>query len=433
MNAGQGYNFSMKFWRVVGGLLMVSVLGNAQEKSPAQPAARSVTVPATIDHNRVVIDADVTLPDGSMQRVHAWVDNGNPDLEMSHHLATLLGLSVSCNDHACTSPPPREITIGGSAISLADLKEAKIPLEPPSAAALMDPGLNAEINIPATVLRHYDVLVDFPGRKFSIGAPGTIHFQGPSGKVQVNGENGLIQIPSRVENKKYNLALDLGACISFLSDEVFDPLAAAHPDWPHMTGAVGSANMWGLDEETKWKVMRVDRVQFGPLFLTNVPFVDFAKNRRDFFEKRAGVATAGLIGSNVLLNYRVGIDYAHSVVYFDLGRTYTFPDFTVVGLTLRPEDDGRFTILGVADYEGAVSVPDGPDGVQAGDHLLEVDGIAVRGSTFGQLWSMLGGTPGQERRLTVERGGKQFLVAAKVREFLKEASDDDLGKKKSRR
>ena len=81
----------------------------------------------------------------------------------------------------------------------------------------------------------------------------------------------------KIENKKYNLALDVGSSISFLSEEVFDKLAAAHADWPHMTGAVGSANMWGADEETKWKVMRVDRVQYGPLFLTNVAVVALPK------------------------------------------------------------------------------------------------------------------------------------------------------------
>ena len=60
-------------------------------------------------------------------------------------------------------------------ISLADVKEAKIPLKPVSAAAVMAPGMRAEINLPSTVLRHYDVLVDFPGREFSIGAPGTLN------------------------------------------------------------------------------------------------------------------------------------------------------------------------------------------------------------------------------------------------------------------
>jgi hypothetical protein len=412
-------------------LLLMVPLCTGQNKPIAPPA--TVTVPATIDHNRVVIDADLFLPDGSTQRVHAWVDNGNADLEMSRHLATVLGLDVNCADQECSSPPPREIVVGGMPISLARAKQAHIPLKPVSAASVLAPGMNAEINIPAAVLRDYDVLIDFPGHKFSIGAPGTIHFRGSSSKVQVNSDNGLIQIPSQIEGKKYNLALDVGSNISFLAEDIFDKLAAAHADWPHMTGAVGAANMWGLDDEPKWKLMRLDRVQYGPLFLTNVAFVNFPKDRMEFFSKRAGIPTAGLLGSQVLLNYRVGLDYAHSTVYFDIGRLYRFPDFDVIGLVLRPEDDGRFTVLGIADFDGKPSVPTSADGVQSGDHLIAIDGIPVQHSTMGQVWASLGGTPGQERKLTMERIGKQFVVEAKVQHFLGETPDDETGRKRSKR
>jgi len=404
------------------------------QQKPGQSSGReSVTVPATIDHNRVIVDGSLTLPDGSAQRVRVWVDNGNPDLYLSRHLATLLGLNVTCGDQECSSPPPAAISIGGMKISLIDLREAKIPLKPVNAANVLAPGMNVEINLPARILRRYDVLIDFPGHKFSIGTPGTIPFRGPSGKVQINPETGLIQVPAQIEKKKFNLALDIGACISFLSQELFDDLATAHADWPHMTGAVGSANMWGLDEEPKWKVMRLDRLQYGPLFLTNVPVVGFPKDRMDFFSKRAGVPTEGLLGANVLLNYRVGIDYSHSTVYFEVGRTFTFPDFDVIGLILRPEDDGRFTVLGVADFEGKPSLPPGPDGVQVGDHLVAVNEIPVRGSSMGQVWAMLGGTPEQERRLTMERAGRQFIVTANVKHFLGELPDDQDSKNKKRK
>jgi hypothetical protein len=188
--------------------------------------------------------------------------------------------------------------------------------------------------------------------------------------------------------------------------------------------------MWGTEEEPKWKLMRLDRLQYGPLFLTGVAIVALPKAAMDFLEKRAGVPTAGLLGSQALLNYRVGLDYAHSIVYFDIGRLFNFPDFDVIGLVLRPEDDGRFTILGVADFDGKPSVPSGPEGVQPGDHLVAVDGIPVRGSTMGQVWAMLGGTPGQERKLTIEREGKQFMVAAKVQHFLGEAGEKKEGKRK---
>jgi C-terminal processing protease CtpA/Prc len=142
------------------------------------------------------------------------------------------------------------------------------------------------------------------------------------------------------------------------------------------------------------------------------------------------VPTAGLIGSSALLNYRVGLDYAHSTVYFEFGRMFNFPDFDVIGLTLRPEDDGRFTILGVPDFDGKPSVAQGPDGVQPGDHLVAVNDIPVRGSTMGQVWAMLGGTPGQERKLTIEREGRQFNIAALVQHFLGELPDEKEKKKK---
>jgi C-terminal processing protease CtpA/Prc len=171
-------------------------------------------------------------------------------------------------------------------------------------------------------------------------------------------------------------------------------------------------------------------VQYGPLFLANVVVVDFPKDRIDFFAKRAGTPTVGLIGSNALLNYRVGIDYAHSTVYFEFGRMFNFPDFDVIGLTLRPEDDGRFTSLGVADFDGKPSVAPGPDGVRPGDHLVAVDGIPVQGSTMGQVWNMLGGTPGQERSLTIEREGRQFTIAATVQHFLGELPDEKESKRK---
>ena len=411
-------------------LLFLSAAAVAQEKAAPQPEVKSVTVPALIDHNRVVINADVRLPDGSTQRVRAWVDNGDPDLELSRRLATVLGLAVKCDEHECSSPPPPEIIVGGMVIPLTGVKEAKIPLKPVSGAAVLAPGMNTEINLPSSVLRHFDVLVDFPEHKFSIGLPGTIHFRGPGGKVQINAENGLIQVPSKIENKKYNLALDVGSNISFLSEEVFHALAAAHANWPRMVGAVGSANMWGAEEETKWNVMRLDRVQYGPLFLTDVAVVSLPKTVTDFFEKRAGMPTVGLLGSNVLLNYRVGIDYAHSMVYFEVGRTFRFPDFDVIGLILRPEDDGRFTILGIADFDGKASVAIGPEGVQPGDQLVAVDGIPVAGSTMGQIWKMLGGTPGQERKLTIDRAGKQLTVVARVQHFLGEVPDEKESKKK---
>ena len=406
-----------------------------RDKSHVSPESAPVSVPVAIDHNRIVIDIGIPLKDGSTQNVHAWVDNGDPDLWMSKRVAELVGVNINCEGQACTGHtnpqlPAQEILIGGMKLSLPSSVPIRIPPDSGNAAGVIAPGMNVELNLPSSILRQYDVLIDFPQHRFTIGAPGSIQFHGESAKVAVTAGNWLIQVPSKIDNKKYNLALDIGSCISFLSPELFGKLAAAHPDWPHMTGAVGSANMWGADEETKWKVMRVDRVQYGPTFLTDVAFVEESKETADFFIKRAGVPTVGLLGASALQHFRVGLDYAHSMVYFEVGRTSTFPDFDVVGVILRPQSLGGFTILGVADIDGKPSVPIGPETVQPGDFLVAVNDISVLQSTLGQVWAMLGGMPGQERRLTIRRAGREFVVTAQVQHFLGEVPEEAGNKKK---
>ena len=150
--------------------------------------------------------------------------------------------------------------------------------------------------------------------------------------------------------------------------------------------AVGPANLWGANDEPQWKLLRLERLQYGPQFLSGAVMVSTPPDAGAILEKRAGIATAGLLGSNALLNYRIGIDYAHKMAYFEIGTTFKAPDFDVVGLILRPEADGRFTVIGVADFDGKPSVPE----VQSGDLLISVDNIPAPGSTMGLASVVLG-------------------------------------------
>ena len=171
--------------RVLVFLVLITV-ALAQNSPKPQPETKSVTVPVMLDHNRVTIDVDIPLPDFSTKRIRGWVDYGNPDLYLSRHVATLMGLNVMCGEHECSAPPPHDITIGGMKISLAAVKEAKTPLKPVAAAAVLAPGMTAEINLPSIVLRNYDALINFPDHEFTIASPGSLKFKGVTAKVIVN-------------------------------------------------------------------------------------------------------------------------------------------------------------------------------------------------------------------------------------------------------
>jgi hypothetical protein len=405
-------------------LLLAALISTASaQTAPPAPEAKSATVPITLDHDRVIIDVYIPLSDGSTKRVRGLVDPADPQVEVSKRVATLMNLTVNCDGQKCSGqlPAPNaslDVTVGGLKLSVPAAKGVTVIATGDS----IFPGTSAEVRIPSTALRNYDVLIDYPDREFTIARPGMISFKGVKSKMELNSKTGSIQIPSRIENKNYNLVLDLGSSISFLSDELFDKVSTAHAQWPHMIGAVGPANIGADDDdEANWKLMRLYRLQYGSLYLTDVAVARLPKTLDSAMEKAKGAPIVGAVGSSALRNYRVGLDYAHTAVHFDIGRTFKFPDFDVVGLVLRPEIDARFTIAGVADFDGKPSVPD----VQAGDHLIAVDDVPVPDSTLGQVWSMLEGSPGQERKLTIERSGKQFTVVAKVQHFLAVPEDDE--------
>jgi hypothetical protein len=380
----------------------------------AQTAISSATVPITLDHNRVIVDVYFPMPDSGKTRVRGWVDNGNADVWITDRLAKKLGLqpvdgSAESSEKPHNVQAPNEFLIGSMSIHSSDLKQAKaVPRN------AIGGGMSAEITIPSTLLRNYDVVVDYPNREFTIAAPGTVHFQGGAVKSNVNAQNGLIQIPGKIEGETHNLALDLGATVSFISSDLLSKWQKAHPLWPHMTGAVGPANMWGMKDEASWEILRVPQIEYGGLTLNDVVVAPFPRKELDWFEKRAGVPTIGLIGADAVLNYRVGLDYAHSTVYFEQLSKMPPINMDVVGLVLHPEKDGTYTVLDVADYEGKPSVPD----IKTGDVLVSVDGGRAKGATMGQVWSLLEGSPGTVRTLVLERDGKQFTVKASVRGFL---------------
>jgi hypothetical protein len=382
-------------------------------QSPAPATAKSATVPITLDHNRIIVDVRLPLPDGNTERVRALVDNGNPDMRITAALADKLKLSVTNEPQpagmARAAQPPSELTIGAMQIKPRNVKCYAVP-----SGKSVRPGMSAEITIPSTLLRNYDVLIDYANREFTIAAPGEIRFQGAKAKANVNPENGLIHIASRIDGKNYNLGLDAGASFSLIFGKIIAALDRRHPHWPHMTGAVGPANVGGGPDEPARQLLRIPSLQYGPITLSDIGVESLAQEYMEWFEKRAGIKSVGVIGANALLNYRVGLDYAHASVYFEQTAKNRPPEMDVVGLTLRPEPDGNYTVIGIADYDNKPSVP----GVSPNDVLVSIDQTLVKGGTMGQVWSLLGGSPGEERELELSRGGKKFMVKATVRRFL---------------
>lgn len=392
-------------------------LFRALESIPVLPQATDPPgADFALDHNRIIVGGRFpTTREGSVP-VRVWVDTGNPELWISAALAARLGVMDSTG--AAVSPgglrrlrsPLPALEIGGVAVPLAGVNEALIV---PGRGGI-GPGLPADINLPSTVLRRLDLLIDYPARRLTLGPPGTVPLPGVRLPVTVNPSNGLIQVPVQIAGTRHHLGLDLGASITLVSDAVMRNWSREHPDWPRMTGAVGIANMWGLDDEPGWSLVRIPEVGAGPVRLTGVAASAIPPDLMEGIALRAGMATSGLLGANAVRDRRVGIDYAKQEIVVGPPDHGAGADLDVVGLTLRPEPGGPYTVRGVATLQGRPAVP----GLQVGDTIVSIDGVPLDGNSMGQVWVRLGGAAGTRHQLVVRRGGPERSVSAGVHRFL---------------
>jgi hypothetical protein len=393
----------MKLFAIVLAAVFAWTAASAQEP-------KSVTVPVTLDHNRIVIDVYLQLPDGNSKRVRAWVHTGATEMTTSQRVGELFG-QLKCDEHTCETSLPPEIQIGGMKIPLSGAQNAHAPAGVPK--DVMVAGMSPEITLPATILRNYDVVFDYANRQFTIGAPGTVKFQGQAIKARVN-PAGMVGVTGQVRGEPLSFLLDTGSGISFAAADRFSKWHTADSALPYLKGAVGSANLSGTPEEADRELLRIPKFDLGASALSAVIFATLPPATLNQLNDHMGSDTNGLLGGEAFRNCRVGIDYAQQTVYVDVVGKNAAPDMDVVGLTLRPEPDGRFTVLSVLEIDGKLAVPE----VKAGDVLVGVDGAPATGATLGQVWSLLGGTPGQARTLTLERAGKRFTVDAPIHRFL---------------
>jgi hypothetical protein len=352
------------------------------------------------------------------------VDTGNPDFMVNPASVAALGFvpAQPVPGAGAAAPvllvPPSGLRLGGVAIDVRGVT--------PSAktAGGIWGALPADANLPATVLRRYRVIVDYPNRTLTLAPPAGAVPKGTRVAGAVHPSSGIVQIDGRIGGVAVSLALDLGASYTFVSQSWLERLAADHPRWRRITGAAGAANIWGLwPGEADWPVVRVPAIETGGVTLSSVGIAglpDFfgGASLGAWYSKKTARPVEGFLGPNALQAFRVEIDYAGEAVYLErAGAAEPATDMDLVGLTLGPADGGRWRVLGVVRQDGRAVL----DGVEPGDILVEVDSTPITRASMGRAVDLLRGQAGDVRRLTIERGGRRLTVSGPVRRLLGEA------------
>jgi len=369
-------------------------------------SAKPVTVPFVFDNNRVFVELTFTLPDGTTRKTLAFVDTGNPDFDLSKSLIDALHIERGKNLNVRLGDFPLEI-------------DSDVRAEGFDAPSML-PGMQVEANLPAKVLRRFILVLDYGKRTLTLAQPGALKLEGTRVPFQLNAKTGLVAVEATVDGRAYSMAIDNGSAYTWISQNTVNQWTQKHPDWQRGHGAVGSANMNGSFAELSGVDLRLPALALGSLQLADIGALGISSGWDpkapplfDWYSQKTPGPVVAFLGGNVLKAFRLTIDYAEGASYWLRQQPDDAHDLDQVGLTLGSTQDGKYSVLQVAEQNGQKSVT----GVQPGDILVSVDGLPVTGATQGKVVAALHGNPGDTRVLHLQRNGKEFTVTAKVARF----------------
>lgn len=377
-----------------------------------------VTVPVLIDHNRMLLDAEMKQADGTWRKVRLWVDSGNPVFTINANLLNDPGVidTGRTGDTDLTGIVIPGLRIGGMKIT--DSMPAKIISQPYWLFSTM----HCDGNLPSAILKKYDIVFDYPKREFTIAEPGSIKHKGIKSDAIIHPETGIVQIMAALNRDTLSFALDNGASYSFISGELLSEYTGRHPEWPVIKGTAGCANMWGWwpANEQRFTVVRITGMRWGDIELNDfgiagVPaFGPEGPSLGEWYSGKTMLPVNGFLGANVLKQYRIGIDYRNKAVWFQKDSLFNEHDMDIAGISVRQLPDSAYQVVGVVEKRGKPVV----EGLVTGDTIISVDGLDVKGETMGRVVDALRGTPGDVKTILISRNGSIIPVKASVLKLL---------------
>jgi Aspartyl protease/PDZ domain len=228
----------------------------------------------------------------------------------------------------------------------------------------------------------------------------------------VRANNGFPRIELTIGGSKFGFLLDTGASYTMISKAVLEEWSsAANTPWPRHVGAVGAANMGIGKMETEALMTRIPEMRLGDFAIGGAGSVFRPVGTYEKSMSNAMTAPiVGALGGNVLRQFRVEIDYAAGVTYFERSGKDDPEDLNLFGLTLGEAPNHSVAVKAISAAAGKTV----REQIRPGDLLRSVDGTPVAGLSLLQIVDRLRGKPGDEKKLELERDGKPFEIQAAV-------------------
>ncbi len=285
----------------------------------------SGTIPFIFDDNRIFAELEFVRPDGTPRKAVAFVDIGTPQLVLEQDLGSELGLEkakqavLRIGDLEIDVPGPDVQTDTGLGMTGSEGKRS----------------VKVEAVLAGSVMKNYQMVVDYPKHSLTMGKPDTIPPKGDAVPCRINAKTGLVSVTAKIDGRAYALAIDCGSAYTWVRHDIASRWIAEHRDWKRGVGAVGEANMQARPDgaEARAVIMRIPEIRLGPLLIEQVGALGIERsappvppapgeqlvhgNFFDWYSKKTPEPVIGWIGANVLKNFRVTFDFPRRTIYFE--------------------------------------------------------------------------------------------------------------------
>jgi len=389
------------------------VLGQECLHAQDRPAVHHVTIPMSIEGNAPIITLAFKTPQGSLRSARFLVDSGGGAIILGEQLAKDIGLKSKGAVSSEDGQQYQEVDLPTGFIGEmpVDLQTSKAFAHVGTSSFIHD-RYNVEGMLPGKALQHYQIVLDYPQHRFSVGEAGTLPHRGEKLACPYVASNGHPRVDVGIGGITYGFLLDTGTQITLMREDVLKQWAREHPDWSRSTGASGPANE-GSDPNDDF-LLRIPRLQLGSFTVNHVAVASRPNEIYSATTYETPAAIAGALGGNVLSQFRVEVDYPEQLCFFERSGKEQANDFDTVGLVLDTNPGGQLVVRAVSSTASAVT----RQNIQPGDVILQIGDLGDAPYTLTKAAQALSGVVGERKHLRILRRGEPMSVTAVVSRIL---------------